>query len=323
MTFFVCGAWRNVKLYALDADVQTYCHHAHTQLHTPHCLLVVSGKKYSHLHPKGIALLAVADGFVFIFYSLYHTVSQHSPFSHRLLILIQRELSGLHNRIFSFFSPFFFLFALHIAPCCPTHSHLFPFCTPLHQNCPSWQKGRQGFHRQGWRRARRKSINFTPGAADGSVPPPLLSAPSNLTRTLHRKPVKQSKPICRKLFYFSPPACLKQDLLLMDSPLPTCTVSVVDLAKLRAHAVLYSTLVTKCNSVFFSGSIVDSGRALHHQYAQLPTPYFKSKISPERKWMCWFICLRRPDLKTILISLVGRRGAHGIKMEVVFSCLFI
>lgn len=69
----------------------------------------------------------------------------------------------------------------------------------------------------------------------------------------------------------------------MDSPLPTCTVSVVDLAKLRAHAVLYSTLVTKCNSVFLSGSVVDSSRALHHQYAQLPTPYFKSKISPERK----------------------------------------
>lgn len=67
------------------------------------------------------------------------------------------------------FSPLFFLFALHIAPCCPTHSHLFPFCTPLHQNCPSWQKGRQGFHRQGWRRARRKSINFTPGAAASSV----------------------------------------------------------------------------------------------------------------------------------------------------------
>lgn len=164
---------------------------------------------------------------------------------------------------------------------------------------------------------------FHPRGSRRFCPPPLLSAPSNLTRTLHRKPVKQSKPICRKLFYFSPPACLKQDLLLMDSPLPTCTVSVVDLAKLRAHAVLYSTLVTKCNSVFFSGSIVDSGRALHHQYAQLPTPYFKSKISPERKWMCWFICLRRPDLKTILISLVGRRGAHGIKMEVVFSCLFI
>lgn len=111
-----------MKLYALDADVQTYCHHAHTQLHTPHCLLVVSGKKYSHLHPKGIALLAVADGFVFIFYSLCHTVSQHSPFSHRLLILIQRELSGLHNRIFSFFPlSFFFLLSTSHPAVPPTH----------------------------------------------------------------------------------------------------------------------------------------------------------------------------------------------------------
>lgn len=273
-----------MKLYALDADVQTYCHHAHTQLHTPHCLLVVSGKKYSHLHPKGIALLAVADGFVFIFYSLYHTVSQHSPFSHRLLILIQRELSGLHNRIFSFF-PFLFSF-------CSPHrtllSHPLTSLSILHSS-PSklsfLTKGAPRLSQTGVEKGSAEINKFHPrGSRRFCVsPPPILSAPSNLTRTLHRKPVKQSKPICRKLFYFSPPACLKQDLLLMDSPLPTCTVSVVDLAKLRAHAVLYSTLVTKCNSVFFSGSIVDSGRALHHQYAQLPTPCFKSKISPERK----------------------------------------
>lgn len=271
-----------MKLYALDADVQTYCHHAHTQLHTPHCLLVVSGKKYSHLHPKGIALLAVADGFVFIFYSLYHTVSQHSPFSHRLLILIQRELSGLHNRIFSFF-PFLFSF-------CSPHrtllSHPLTSLSILHSS-PSklsfLTKGAPRLSQTGVEKGSAEINKFHPRGSRRFCPPPHSFGPLKSDPDPPQEACKTVKTNLQKVVLLLSSACLKQDLLLMDSPLPTRTVSVVDLAKLRAHAVLYSTLVTKCNSVFFSGSIVDSGRALHHQYAQLPTPYFKSKISPERK----------------------------------------
>lgn len=91
-----------MKLYAPDADLPS----SHTQ---PHTVLIVcffclvSVRNALIYLPKGIAFLAVPDGFVFPFYSLSHTVSEHLPFFNHLLILIQRKPSGLHNRIFSFF----------------------------------------------------------------------------------------------------------------------------------------------------------------------------------------------------------------------------
>lgn len=112
---------------------------AHTYIY-PLCPLpagcLVSGRNaFFHL-PKGIAFL-VPDGLVFLFCSLSLSI---------LFFFITCSFWFKVNHQAYTIESFFFLL-LPVALCHPTHSCLSPFCTLLHQNCASRQKGHQCFHR--------------------------------------------------------------------------------------------------------------------------------------------------------------------------------
>lgn len=79
--------------------MQTHCDHTHT--HYLRCLFIVwyQADMLFCFH-KGIALLVVPDGTVFLFYSFFLSLPVSAFFFHHLFILIQRKPSGLHIKVF-------------------------------------------------------------------------------------------------------------------------------------------------------------------------------------------------------------------------------
>lgn len=129
-----------MKLYAPNSDSPFPTHtYIYTLRLSVGCL--VSGK-CSLLSPQGHCFACGALWLSFSFYPLSHSVSEHHPF------FITCSFSFRENHQADTIESFSFsLFSLPVAPCYPTHLCLSPFCTVLHQNCASQQKGHRCLHR--------------------------------------------------------------------------------------------------------------------------------------------------------------------------------
>lgn len=179
--------------------LQTHCHHTHIHQHTLSYVFWLSGirQKCSLVPPQGHCFACGAWWLSFsILFSLSYCLWT-SSFFHHLLILIQRIPSGLHNSIFYFF----------FTPRCSLPSHPLMSLSILHSSpsklCLS-TKGAPMLSQIGVEMGLSAIDKFHPRGDQYSCRfllalSPVLSAPSNLTQTLHRKSgviVKRSKPSC-------------------------------------------------------------------------------------------------------------------------------
>lgn len=112
--------------YRLTVTTHTYIHTSAHALSSLSFGCLVSGKNSLFCLPKGIALLVLPDGLVFLFYSPSLMLSLNI-----LLFSITCSFCFRENH------QTYTIESLFFAPCHPTHSRLSPFCTLLHQNCAS------------------------------------------------------------------------------------------------------------------------------------------------------------------------------------------